>query len=100
MDSIYGAALYVVLAVIAFGIILFTDAVISPAYVITGAIVGGVVLTIRFVLNRPLLWVYDIVVFLLMFAFATQEITGKLAMVIGLCISTIGVSYFLHHYHT
>lgn len=99
-NFIYRSVFYVVLTVISLLMMIFTDAVISPAYVLTGAIVGGVALTIRFVLNtRPLgQRVYDIAVFILGFAFATQEITGKLAIVVGFCLSMIITSYFLYYW--
>jgi len=100
INLLYGSALYVVLGVVAIGIIVFTGAEFSLTYVLTGALGGGLLLLVRHVLRaRPLLQrVYDIVVFVSLFALATQEITGKLAMVVGICLSTVVISHFLHRY--
>lgn len=99
-DFLYGSAVYATLAAIAVGMIVITDAEIGPVYVFIGALVAGVFLVVHhFLQTHPRVQrVYDIAFFLSMFVLTTRDITGKLAIVVGACISTIVVSYWLHMY--
>ncbi|SFS52209.1 hypothetical protein SAMN04488556_1293 [Halostagnicola kamekurae] len=93
----YGLVLYLVLGASSLGMILFTEAEISLTYVLIGALAGSVYIIIHHFLSSHSLFqrAYEIVVFLSIIVLVTQDVTGKLAMVVGVCIATIVVSYWL-----
>ncbi|WP_330631357.1 hypothetical protein [Halocatena halophila] len=88
--------LYLTLATISLGTIVGTGAVVSPVYILVGVLGAMILLGIYHFLenNRHLQAAYGVVIHLSIFVLAIQEIRGKLAIVVGLCLGTIAVGYW------
>lgn len=91
---------YFVIAIISLGLIWSTDAVIVSTYVFAGFIGAMVLLGIyHFLMPYPLVQnTYGIVIHISIFILAIHEITGKLSILMGLCIGTIVMAYWLKSY--
>ncbi|WP_248910929.1 hypothetical protein [Halocatena marina] len=91
---------YFVIAIISVGLIWATDAVIMFTYVFVGFIGAMALLGIyHFLMAYPLVQnTYGIVIHISILILSTQEITGKLSMLMGLCIGTIVMAYWLKPY--
>lgn len=94
------SSFYFIIAIISLGLIIIIDAVITPTYVFGGFIGATVLLGIYHLLNAypPVQKTFGIVVHISIFILAIQEITGKLAMLVGICIATIVMAYWLKLY--
>lgn len=91
---------YCIIAITSLGLIWATDAVIMSTYVFAGFIGAMVLLGIyHFLMAYPFVQnTYGIVIHISILILAIQEITGKLSLLMGLCIGTIVTAYWLKPY--
>jgi hypothetical protein len=99
LKYLYGVLFYAALGCVSLTTVLITKAEIGLAYVSIGALLGAGFITVRRLLTGyPVLRRgFVLVASVLLLVFAIQNVTGKLAVVTGVCFSIAAVSYYLEH---